>query len=398
MADDTELRDRLQTLASPIDEAEAWTNLEQRLRRDNRHRRARPLSVVAAAATIAVAATLAALPNDGQRTDTIAPPSDSTTTQPVTGERWERLDSNVSLVPFSGAPVVVNTYDGLLVWGRTAQVHIDRAGATHPLPAAPILSRDDAGGAWTGSELIVWGGQNEEDGAAYDLADDQWREIAPSPLRRGVPIATVWTGHEVLVWGGLPDGGNNGAAYNPETDSWRRIADAPFGLGRGNAVLVDGDTFIALGSAQGLNLPGGASAQALQYDASTDTWTVLPEPDLSQNATWMSWTGDELIAWDYQLKARSYRPGNAAWEILPDIPLQPRECYPGGGWAPEVGVLVTYCDQVALFDVASRQWTEEQMPFRTALDGRERELFGPVEATEDWGLFVLTSAGPLLFR
>lgn len=400
MVEDTQLRAMLRTLTSPVDDAAAWASLEARLRRDDRTRRARRFIVAAAAAaaTFALAVTLVAVSRDDTDTNTIAPPTEPEPAQPVTGERWVRIDSAVSLLPFSGDPVVVNTYDGLLVWGRTAQAHIDRDGQTRPLPAAPIFARDDAAGEWTGSELIVWGGQNEVDGAAYDLAADQWREIAPSPLRRGIPIATVWTGVEVLVWGGLPGGGNEGAAYNPTTDSWRTIADAPLGFSRGNATLVAPDTLIVLGAAQGGESTLGATAQAMQYDASTDTWTVLPEPDLSPNATWIVWTGDEVIAWDYLLEARSYTPGDAAWTALPDLPLEGRECYPGGGWDATVGVLVTYCDQVALFNVTSRQWTQEQMPFAVELNGAERELFGPVEATEDSGLFVLTSEGPLLFR
>lgn len=162
--------------------------------------------------------------------------------------------------------------------------------------------------------------------------------------------------------------------------------------------LAAPDILVVLGSAQGGNSALGGSAQAMQYDVATDAWTVLPEPDLSPNATWMVWTGSEVIAWDYMLEARSYTPGDGEWTTLPDLPLEERECYPGGGWDADIGVLVTYCDQVALFDVSSRQWTQEQMPFPVTLDGRERELFGPVETTEGRGLFVLTSAGPLLFR
>jgi hypothetical protein len=112
----------------------------------------------------------------------------------------------------------------------------------------------------------------------------------------------------------------------------------------------------------------------------------------------MVWTGEEVIAWDYLLQARSYRPGDADWTTLPELPLDGGECYPGGGWDATVGVLVTYCDQVAVFDVTARQWTQEQMPFAVELDGTEGGLFGPVEATEGRGLFVLTSEGPLLFR
>lgn len=402
MVDDQGIRSMLQTLVSPVDEDAAWEALQSRLRRDERQRRVQrfTVAVVAGAAAVVVAVVLAGLPDGSERdADTVPPQATPEQLPELTGERWTRFPSPISLVPFSGDPVVVNTQDGLLVWGRTAQVHIDRTGNTVPLPDAPIVARDDAGGAWTGSELIVWGGQGEHDGAAYDLASNHWREIAVAPLRQGVPIATVWTGAEVLVWGGLPGGGGEGAAYNPATERWRPIASAPIGLSRGNAVLTAPDSLIVLGSATAQAGPAlSSSAQAMQYDISADAWTVLPEPDLSPNATWMVWTGSEVIAWDYLLEARSYNPGDGEWNTLPDLPLDGRECYPGGGWHPTIGVLVTYCDQIALLDVDSREWTQEQMPFDVDVDGGERELFGPVVATDDQGLLLLTSEGVLVFR
>ena len=42
------------------------------------------------------------------------------------------------------------------------------AGHWSTLPAAPIPPRDDASVVWTGSELLVWGGGDHDDGAAYD--------------------------------------------------------------------------------------------------------------------------------------------------------------------------------------------------------------------------------------
>lgn len=395
MLEDDQLRSAVQTLAAPVDAQAAWTEIERRILRDERTRRMRRLALGAAASAAITTWAVAASRDDRLDTVTVAPSITPSATTPVMGSRWERVESDVARVPFAGDPVVVNTYDGALIWGRTVHVHIGSTGEVRELPPAPINPRNDAGATWTGSELIVWGGMGENDGAAYDLANDRWRTIATSPLSEGHPIAAEWTGTEVVVWGGLADGGRAGAAYNPDTDSWRRITDAPFALERGNAVLVSPDTIIVMGSARELHV--GASAQALRYDVSTDSWTILPEPNLDANSTWMVSTGEELIAWDYGLRSRSYRLGDAAWEVLPDIPLDFRECYPGGGWRPGVGALMTYCDQVALFDVTSREWTEQDMPFSVAVDGSERELFGPVVEIPS-GLFVLTSEGPLLFR
>lgn len=394
---DSQLRQDLRALSPTVNEAEAWTVLVRRMRRDQRRRRTLAVAAVALVAG-ALGAVIAAVPKEQVQTESADEPAATSTTEPITGARWTRLDADVALVPFSGEPVVELTNGGLLIWGRTSQAQLDpTTGAERRLPDAPIRPRDDAAGAWTGSELIVWGGLDEVDGAAYDLAADKWREIAPSPLRRGKPVAAVWTGDEVLIWGGLPDGANNGAAYNPTTDSWRRIADAPFGIARGTAVQTSPGTLVVLGSPQGPEV-NARQAQALQYDIESDSWTLLPEPDLSPNATWMVWTGTEVIAWDYLLEARSWTPGAASWEPLPDLPLDGRECYPGGGFSPEVGVLVTYCDQVAVLDPNDREWTKEEMPFDVPVDGQERELFGPVAQTGGNGLFLLTSQGGLLFR
>ncbi len=62
---------------------------------------------------------------------------------------------------------------------------------------------------WTGRELFVWGGYDKKvkalgDGARYVPERDAWLAL---PLRRGPgerwgAAACAWTGHEVLVWGG----------------------------------------------------------------------------------------------------------------------------------------------------------------------------------------------------
>src|SRR5262249_21156981 len=60
---------------------------------------------------------------------------------------------------------------------------------------------------WTGREMIVWGGYDEEeyaDGGRYDPALDSW---TPASTAAGVPAAraghaAVWTGREMIVWGG----------------------------------------------------------------------------------------------------------------------------------------------------------------------------------------------------
>ena len=90
---------------------------------------------------------------------------------------------------------------------------------------------------WTGSEMIVWGGDLDNflnTGGRYDPGTDSWTSTstANAPVGREAHTA-VWTGSEMIVWGGV-DGGsylNTGGRYNPSTDSWTATSttNAPFG-------------------------------------------------------------------------------------------------------------------------------------------------------------------------
>ena len=93
------------------------------------------------------------------------------------------------------------------------------------LPPAPITPRAGASVVWTGTELLVWGGESDDqtlhgDGAAYNPTTRRWRTLPPAPLSPRVQQAEVWDGGEMLVWGGYdhvsPTGHvtNDGAAYD----------------------------------------------------------------------------------------------------------------------------------------------------------------------------------------
>ena len=92
---------------------------------------------------------------------------------------------------------------------------------------------------WTGSEMIVWGGGDESglgmsSGGRYNPSTDSW---AASSLTNGAGLGVptgrqyhtaIWTGSEMIIWGGDPFSGplgspvyfNTGGRYDPATDSW----------------------------------------------------------------------------------------------------------------------------------------------------------------------------------
>jgi serine/threonine protein kinase/N-acetylneuraminic acid mutarotase len=89
---------------------------------------------------------------------------------------------------------------------------------------------------WTGRQMIVWGGLDGEehplgDGALYDPALDVWKPVSTrdAPSHRFADEPAAWTGSEMILWGGsyhvddwdadLSDGGR----YNPVDDRWTPI-------------------------------------------------------------------------------------------------------------------------------------------------------------------------------
>ncbi len=94
--------------------------------------------------------------------------------------------------------------------------------------------RVDGVAAWTGKQLLVWGGRSSSPGAprvtvpphglAYDPATNRWSSLPPAPLLGRLEPTSVWTGHQLLLWGGqlpkpAPKGGTryfaDGAAFTP---------------------------------------------------------------------------------------------------------------------------------------------------------------------------------------
>jgi N-acetylneuraminic acid mutarotase len=177
---------------------------------------------------------------------------------------------------------------------------------------------------WTGTELLVWsGGSNHQgavpaytDGAAYNPATRAWRSlpVAPVPARYGA--AHVWTGTEMLVWGGeecgcprpVADGG--GAAYNPATNQWRKLAPAPLRGVRVAAAVWNGqEMFVLRGGTAG-------KVAVAAYNPSSDSWRSMPVLSASDRVV-----GDADIA--------AFANGQVLLGLTTDAPLT-AFVYPAG--------------------------------------------------------------------
>ena len=113
--------------------------------------------------------------------------------------------------------------------------------------------------AWTGSEMIVWAGEDSSGdvvntGGRYDPSTDSWTATSTTnaPPARQVHTA-VWTGSEMIIWGG--NGSqmffNSGSRYNPATNNWVATStiDAPSARDAHTAVWTGSEMIVWGGTA-----------------------------------------------------------------------------------------------------------------------------------------------------
>jgi N-acetylneuraminic acid mutarotase len=209
-------------------------------------------------------------------------------------------------------------------------------------------ARNSAGAVWTGSKMIVWGGCTDgtcpvNDGGVYDLASDTWTAMTTTgaPVARNNGMQAFWTGTEMLVWGG--DGCDDacpvatGGRYNPTTNTWTAITatNAPDARLMSSQVWT-GSELIVWG---GLDATGTAvSGTGKRYNPTTDTWTNMSATGAptARLAALTVWTGAKMLlvggqAYNGALFASGgqYDPVADSWSSVASAPVS-RVCSDGG--------------------------------------------------------------------
>ena len=183
---------------------------------------------------------------------------------------------------------------------------------TTSLTHAPA-GRNGHTAVWTGSEMVVWGGNdlhnNLKTGGRYNPSTDIWTPInttnAPSP-RSG--HTAVWTGNQMIIWGGSPPV-NTGGRYNPNTDSWTATSTTNAPASRyGHTAVWTGNQMIVWG---GVDDTSNYSNTGGRYNPITNSWTPTsttnaPDPRLNHTAVW---TGTAMIIWGGDNGGSSFRTG-----------------------------------------------------------------------------------------
>ena len=147
-------------------------------------------------------------------------------------------------------------------WQNTGGRYDPAADSWTPTSTGPGVpsERHSHTATWTGREMIVWGGGTSttvrhNTGGLYDPALDSWTETSTAT---GVPAArthhtAVWTGSEMIVWGGDPpmnSGGFYCACSGSLVSNWYLDTDGD-GFGNGSTVVpscVQPPGYIADGS------------------------------------------------------------------------------------------------------------------------------------------------------
>ena len=167
---------------------------------------------------------------------------------------------------------------------------------------------------WTGSEMIVWGGGGHgpgddlNTGGRYNPVTDGWTTTTTDnvPTARDWHTA-VWTGSEMIVWGG--DAGGRLITVAPQAPpSTHKSRDG-----------VRGSTPTPTPTPTATPIPSHGTGAT--YDPSTDNWTATSTSNApsARGSHTAIWTGSEMIVWGgfdgiVHLKTGGrYNPATNSW-------------------------------------------------------------------------------------
>ncbi len=172
---------------------------------------------------------------------------------------------------------------------------------------------------------------------AAQIARYRWSTLPASPLGARSQPVLAWTGTELLEFGGTKNGNtqNDGAAFSPATGRWHRIASpVPYNVGFSNAVDVWTGRQLFVTNGQFLpcpsrgRTPANCWPHAGLYDPATNSWssTKLPNQMYGLDLTSAMWTGRDVVlagtsAHLGRIGVAAYNPRTHGWSVItPRLP------------------------------------------------------------------------------
>lgn len=255
------------------------------------------------------------------------------------------------------------------------------------------------GAVWTGTKLIVWGGEVSGTlsnlGGEFSPSANTWTLLPTTnaPLARADHTA-VWAGAQMIVWGGVTASGETatGGIFDPVTRLWRATSATAAPAERtAHTAVWAGDRMIIFGGGNPGGTLGNGAAFVPGVSPSNGTWTALnaagtPAARRGHSAVW---TGSAMIVWgglDASFSplrdGASYNPAGAGtWTAVPAIASAPAARFGhsavwtgskmivfGGAKTDVVGSATDLFSDGAIFDPATGGWTP--LPSAGAPDAR----------------------------
>jgi hypothetical protein len=380
------------------------------IRRRATRRRRRRHTVLLAAATIVAVTSVSIVLSQGHARPSITVPATPEDRLAGLAPGWHRLGAVPAAAVSPGALVVnagfgadqaVWTGKELVIWdsGGNSGVSFDPlTGGWRRLPPSGLAHRASVVMAWTGREVLVWGGYSAPpglayyyngndlsgagaatpytDGAAYNPATDRWRRLPRAPVKPRLALGAVWTGREFIVSGGPPksqgraisarDVATDGAAYNPRSDTWRRIPTAPIQVTEG-VVRWTGRELLVFGSLR-TDFPDcsqciGTDAQGALYNPTTNQWHKLPHPGVNEIGPTAAVADNQIIGTAGVLNPRRYKLGAPSWQNATGLHASPQEaCYATLAAGKRLALLSDCGVSYWTFDTTTNRWANVPSP------------------------------------
>jgi hypothetical protein len=172
----------------------------------------------------------------------------------------------------------------------------------------PLLpgARYGQAAAWTGTEMIIWGGHDGvvpvADGYRYTPATNSWVPLTDfnAPSARWLP-SVVWTGLDVIIWGGASTTGGgvtpaDHRRFRPSTNQWDTLTAAPISSRYHHVAVWTGSRMIIWG---GIENGFGVAASGALYSPGENSWELMtaPSPPSARFRAVAVWTGSEMVVW-----------------------------------------------------------------------------------------------------
>ena len=220
---------------------------------------------------------------------------------------------------------------------------------------APIDGRSSYVAIETDRGTFIWGGDitgENGSGAIYDAGANRWTEIAPTPGVDRIGAAAAWSGTQVLIWGGqdwgLNEAKRDGLAYDPDADRWSEIPNAPIAGGLATGAWTGSELIVV-----------STKAHAAAWDPASGAWRRLPDPPIPPGYLESVWTGDELILLGLTeggadpIVSAAYDPATSTWRTIADVPYDGLVLGIPPRWA---GTMMVFVDHA--YDPTTDRWTQ----------------------------------------